>query len=160
MEVFSSLRFDQITNDAKTSRGVSAFRGFLEYVQSECAREPAAQSSRRPESPIEESIARVVRSMGFEPTFQVGVSGCYLDVAVQDQTSPGEFLIAIESDGESYRAAKSVRDRDRIRNEVLRERSWIVHRVWSVDWYLHQEAEESRLRQALGRLSGRPCDLA
>lgn len=155
MEVFSSLRFDQIANDAKTSRGVRAFRGFLEYIQTECSHEPVSCTSRLPESPLEESIARIVRSMGFEPVFQVGVSGCYLDVAVQDPKSQGEFLLAIESDGESYRTAKSVRDRDRIRGEVLRERGWSVHRIWSVDWFLHQNSEEERLRQALGRLSDR-----
>ncbi|XZE36304.1 DUF4011 domain-containing protein [Pirellulaceae bacterium SH501] len=156
MEVFSSLRFEQIANDTKTSRGVRAFRGFLEYVQRECSHEPIPRSSRLPESSLEESISRIVRSMGFEPIFQVGVSGCYLDVAVQEPNSQGEFLFAIESDGESYRTANSARDRDRIRVEVLRERGWDVHRIWSVDWYLHQAAEESRLRQALGRLSDRP----
>ncbi len=91
MEVFSSLRFDQIANDAKTSRGVRAFEASSSTFKRMCSHEPVSCTSRLPESPLEESIARIVRSMGFEPVFQVGVSGCYLDVAVQDPKSRESF---------------------------------------------------------------------
>lgn len=151
MEVFSSLRFDQIAAGGNTSRGVHALRDFLQFIQSDSAVDRTIPLSRHPETPLEQAVASVVRSMGLEPVFRVGVSGCFLDVAVRHPNAPTEYLIAIESDGTGYREAKSARDRDRIRNEVLQERGWPVHRIWCVDWFLHQPAEEVRLRKAIGR---------
>ena len=34
-------------------------------------------------------------------------------------------------DGASYHAARSARDRDRIRPQVLEDRGWTLHRIWS-----------------------------
>jgi REase_MTES_1575/Protein of unknown function (DUF3320) len=61
-------------------------------------------------------------------------------------TAPRErwlrYVLGIESDGPSYQSARSARDRDRLRQAVLEDPGWFLHRVWSVDW-LHRPLEQS-----------------
>jgi hypothetical protein len=54
---------------------------------------------------------------------------------------PGRYLLGIECDGATYHSARSARDRDRLREAVLRDRGWKIHRVWSTDWF-HRPAEQ------------------
>ena len=46
------------------------------------------------------------------------------------------------------------RDRDRLRQSVLEELNWRIHRVWSTDWYRDPEREFSRLLQSIERIRG------
>ena len=45
----------------------------------------------------------------------------------------------------TYHSAKSARDRDRLRQEVLERLGWQVHRVWSTDWFRDPQGETSRI---------------
>ena len=54
-----------------------------------------------------------------------------IDIAVRDEDS-GRRL-AVESDGPSYAALGSVRERDRMRAERLARLGWDHLRVWSID---------------------------
>jgi hypothetical protein len=65
----------------------------------------------------------------------VGISGFFIDLAVSDPERPGRYLLGIECDGVSYRRARSARDRDRLRRSVLEDQGWIIHRIWSTDWF-------------------------
>lgn len=65
-------------------------------------------------------VANVITSMGYEVKPQLGVAGFFIDMAVRkNPDKPGEFLAAIECDGATYHSGFSVRDRDRIRQEIL-----------------------------------------
>jgi restriction endonuclease-like protein len=45
----------------------------------------------------------------------------------------------------------AVRDRDRLREQVLGDRGWTLYRVWSTAWYRNRHHEESRLLGAIER---------
>jgi very-short-patch-repair endonuclease len=109
-------------------------------------------SGRDPDSPSELSVARVVEGLGLKVMPQVGVAGYFVDLGVLKPESSGEFLMGIECDGATYHSSKSARDRDRLREEVITARGWKLHRIWSTDWFLNQEAEEERLVLAIQRL--------
>jgi len=49
--------------------------------------------------------------------------------------------LGIECDGATYHSSRSARDRDRLRETVLRDRGWRIHRVWSTDWF-HRPGEQ------------------
>src|SRR5262249_34933409 len=49
-------------------------------------------------------------------------------------------------DGPSYRDARSARDRERLRPQVLESLGWSLHRVWGPDWLRDQAGE---LRKAI-----------
>jgi hypothetical protein len=40
---------------------------------------------------------------------------------------------------------ETVRDRDRLRQQVLEDRGWIIHRVWSTDWFKDRQGQIDRL---------------
>jgi REase_MTES_1575 len=79
----------------------------------------------------------VITALGYEVKPQLGVAGFFIDIAVRNPDRPGEFLAGIESDGATYHSGFSVRDRDRIRQEILESLGWKgrIHRIWSTDWF-------------------------
>jgi transcription elongation GreA/GreB family factor len=59
---------------------------------------------------------------------------------------PYGFVLGVECDGATYHSAKSARDRDRLRQEVLEGLGWRLHRIWSTDWFNNPAREADRLR--------------
>ena len=72
-------------------------------------------------------------------------------MAVRNPDRPGEFLAGIECDGATYHSGFSVRDRDRIRQEILESLGWEgrIYRIWSTDWFYNPRREIERLRSFL-----------
>jgi len=79
------------------------------------------------------------------------VAGFFVDMAVHNPDRPGEFLAGIECDGASYHSGFSVRDRDRIRQEILESLGWRgrIYRIWSTDWFYNPHGQTARLRAFL-----------
>jgi len=152
MEVFSSLHPHDIHTGPDKSRGINAYRSFLEYCIEGKVREAGSESGREPGSPFEESVARVIATTGLEPVFQVGVAGYFIDIGVRRREGDRSFLLGIECDGATYHSSKSARDRDRLREEIIRARGWNLYRIWSTEWFLNQAAEEDRLRRTLAEV--------
>lgn len=80
---------------------------------------------------------------------QIGASGFRVDLAVADTEKPGRFVLGIECDGAQYHASRSARDRDRLRQQVLEDHGWIVHRIWSADWYMRPQEELKKVEAAI-----------
>jgi len=72
-----------------------------------------------------------------------------VDIAIVDPEHPGRYIIGIECDGASYHSSRSARDRDRLREQVLRGLGWKLHRVWSTDWFNNLERELKRTVEAI-----------
>ncbi len=93
------------------------------------------------DSDFERQVARALEGHGYEVHCQVGTAGFKIDLAVVDGDRPGRYLLGIECDGATYHSSRSARDRDRLREAVLRDRGWRIHRVWSTDWF-HRPSEQ------------------
>ncbi len=152
VEVFASLRPSEIRGGPDRPRGVNAFKDYLEYAMTGNLPERGSMTGRPPDSPFEVAVSRAVESLGLEPVPQVGVAGYYIDLGVRERGGNGDFLLGIECDGATYHASKSARDRDRLREEVIRSRGWELHRIWSTDWFLNQQHEEARLQKRLAEI--------
>jgi very-short-patch-repair endonuclease len=138
--VFSSITADDIDlNRARTS-GARALKTFLTYARSGYL-DIGLATDRDFDSPFEKEVAKAVESCGFTVAKQVGVSGFFIDLPVVDPDTPGRYLLGIECDGAAYHSSRSARDRDRLRQDVLESRGWIIHRIWSSDWF-HNSAEQ------------------
>jgi very-short-patch-repair endonuclease len=140
MHVFSSMGSDDIVLTERSRRGVEALKGFLAFAESGRLHQ-AVSTGRPPDSDFEIAVAAALGDAGFECVPQVGVAGFFIDLAVRDPGHPGRYLMGIECDGASYHSAKSVRDRDRLRQAVLERLGWRIHRIWSTDWYRNPPAE-------------------
>ena len=155
MVVFTSLDVERVGTE-RSPRGVRDLRGFLRYAGG--AREEQTEhegSLGGYESPLEEQIAAALEARGWSLVPQVGMAGYRIDVGVRDPRSPGRFLAGVEADGAQYHAARTARDRDRLRQRMLEARGWRLVRVWSPDWWRDPEGVADRLDARLrGLLEG------
>jgi very-short-patch-repair endonuclease len=134
--------------DQGVSKGRQALHGFLAY----CEKTPeatAVETGRPPGSDFEISVMHALKDKGYSCSAQLGVAGYFLDLAVRDPSSPNRYLLGIECDGATYHSAKSARDRDRLREEVLRGLGWNIVRIWSTDWFRNPEPQIQRILNAL-----------
>jgi len=112
----------------------------------------ATTTGKAPDSDFEVAVASALGTAGFQCVPQVGVAGFFIDIAVRDPGNPGRYLMGIECDGASYHSAKSVRDRDRLRQAVLERLGWRIRRIWSTDWYRNPQAEIEPIIRELNAL--------
>ena len=149
-EVFSSIKAEDIDLARASGRGVKAFKTFLYFA--ETGRLSLGERTLGEEqSPFEESVRRVVESLGYEVHPQVGVAGFFIDLGVIDPVKPGRYLLGIECDGATYHSSRSARDRDRLRQAVLEDHGWILHRIWSTDWFQRPGEQLRKVGEALER---------
>jgi hypothetical protein len=147
-EVFASFDPGDI-DPARTKReGPRVLKRFLDFAKTGMMEERVA-SGLDADSPFEEDVATVVRSLGYLADPQVGTAGFRIDLGVRHPDRPGQYLLAVECDGAAYHAALWARERDRLRQEVLENLGWQFHRIWSTDWFHHRRREIERLAEAL-----------
>jgi very-short-patch-repair endonuclease len=139
MHVFTSMSDGDIHVEAASKRGVRALKAFLAYARTGVLCDTREYSDRPPDSDFEIAVADALAQHGFECQPQVGVAGFFIDLGVRDPGQPGRFLMGIECDGATYHSAKSARDRDRLRQEILQGLGWRIRRIWSTDWFLDPE---------------------
>lgn len=155
--VFSSMRPEDIVVDSKTPEGTRTLRDYLEYARSGVL--PMDRpSGLPPDSDFEIAVMDVLRGRGYEVEPQLGVAGFRIDIGVRHPVHKSGYLAAVECDGASYHSGVSVRDRDRIRQEILESLGWRdrIWRIWSTDWFRNPLAETDRLLQFLGELKRLP----
>ena len=128
--------------------GVNALRGFLHFAENGDFNVMAVGAG-EPENDFECSIRTELVRRGCTVDAQVGCAGYRIDLAVRDPSLPGRYLLGVECDGATYHSAKSARDRDRLRQEVLERRGWRIHRIWSTSWFHDPEKEIERAMAAI-----------
>src|SRR5690606_25143254 len=149
VEVVSSISGSEIREGS--NRSLNHFKKYLDYAERGHAvleHAPLADDA-APESPFEESVLDVLTGWGYDVQPQVGVGGYRIDMAVRHPALPGRFALGIECDGAMYHSSKAARDRDRLREQVLRGLGWDLHRIWGTDWYRNRPEAETRLREAV-----------
>ncbi len=147
-EIYSSIRSDDIDLDRATGRGVATLKSFLRFA--ETGRMGALKGSGKTEdSPFEEAVREELEKQGLIIDTQVGEAGFFIDLAVRDTDSKGAYLLGIECDGATYHSSRSARDRDRLRQVVLEDHGWFIHRIWSTDWFQRPDRELRRVLVAV-----------
>ncbi|MDI9336406.1 MAG: DUF559 domain-containing protein, partial [Gammaproteobacteria bacterium] len=141
-----------------SSRGVIALRHFLEFVETGHLY-AASSTGKDPDSDFEIAVMNELHKHGYECEPQLGVAGFYIDLAVKDPGKPGKFILGIECDGATYHSAKSARDRDRLRQEILEGLGWNIKRIWSVDWFKHPQSQLQPIFNELQRLRTEPVSV-
>ncbi len=144
------LPWEDVVVDERTPLGTKALRDYLDFAKRGVL-VTTDEGERDPGSDFEVSVANVVTALGYEVKPQLGVAGFFIDMAVRNPDRPGEFLAAIECDGATYHSGFSVRDCDRIRQEILESLGWKgrIHRIWSTDWFYNPRGETERLKNFL-----------
>jgi len=145
--VFSSITAADIPADTE-ARGTRMLRSLLHFAETGKLGAGSFDGGDF-DSPFEEAVARVIREAGFRVHSQVGVSSFRIDIGVINPARPGQYLLGVECDGATYHGARSARDRDRIRQQVLEGLGWRLQRVWSTDWFRNALREADKLLAAI-----------
>ncbi|MFD7836976.1 DUF3320 domain-containing protein [Streptomyces sp. NPDC059761] len=134
-----------------TNKSVQHLKRYLQYAEQGPAvlATAAPDVDAAPESPFEEDVLDILRGWGYDVQPQVGVAGFRIDMAVRHPGAPGSYALGIECDGAMYHSSRAARDRDRLREEILRGLGWNLHRIWGTDWYRNRKDAQRRLRGAV-----------
>jgi very-short-patch-repair endonuclease len=142
--VFSSLGPDKIHTTPSSPWGVRALKQYLAFARSGILESPD-HGGEQPANDFEMSVGVLLKEKGFDVVPQVGVAGFFIDLAIKHPFKPGAFLLGIECDGAGYHSGRSARDRDRLRQEIIENLGWKIHRIWSTDWFRSRDNEIKRL---------------
>ncbi len=146
--VFTNLMSDDIDLRRAAGAGVRVLKAFLSFAQGGRLEVPVP-SGRDHDSEFEEEVHASLSKLGHEVEPQVGSGEFRIDLAVVDPSTKGRFLLGIECDGARYHGAQWARDRDRLRESVLRGLGWRIHRIWSTDWFRNREVSLRRCVAAI-----------
>lgn len=149
--VFSGISADQIDLSRTKAKGVEHLKAFLDYAERGVTALPQHDrgSAGSPESPFEEAVAGELQRRGWQVVTQVGVSDFRIDLGVKHPDRTGAYLAGVECDGRTYHSSATARDRDKVREQVLRNLGWEIFRIWSPDWWFDKKGTANRLHDAL-----------
>lgn len=147
-EVFSGITDEDIDLARAKSRGAAALKAFLQFCRTGKLHMPVI-TDREMDSVFEEQVAKAIAAHGWQVVPQVGLAGFFIDLGIADSERPGRFILGIECDGATYHSSRSARDRDRLRQAVLEDHGWIIHRIWSTDWFNRPDAELRKVLAAI-----------
>ncbi len=151
----TSMKHTDIVVGPGTPRGTSALRDYLLYAETgRLNHDLGGATGGQPESEFEVAVIEALRDLGYDCVPQVGVANFRIDIGVRHPQYPHLFLAAIECDGATYHSGITVRDRDRIRQEILESMGWRgkIWRIWSTEWFRNPRRELSRLTSFLEEL--------
>ena len=106
------------------------------------------------DSEFEVQVYRELRARGYKVKTQVGFSGYRIDLAIVHPTEENRYILAVECDGATFHSAKSVRERDVMRQKFLEGKGWKVERIWSRNWWKDPNREIDRIDRRIKELSG------
>jgi len=137
LKVFSGIRSDDIDLHRSKATGVAHLKAFLDYAVRGVIALPAQDTGSQGgfESPFEEAVATMLERRGWRVVPQIGVSGFRVDLGICHPDHAGIYLAGVECDGATYHRSATARDRDKLREQILRGLGWTIFRVWSTDWW-------------------------
>lgn len=151
MVVFTSFPPNLIDLNRTSSSALRDLRHFLEYAErgTRALGEAVASPAGTLDSFFEQVVARGLRERGWTVVPQVGVSRFRIDLGVVHPDRPDDYVIGVECDGASYHGAATARDREKVREAVLKSLGWTLARVWSTDWWIDPQGALDRLDATL-----------
>ncbi|MEG1567578.1 MAG: DUF4011 domain-containing protein, partial [Anaerovoracaceae bacterium] len=152
VKLVGSILPTDINVDKITSDGPKLLRAYIEFaingVES-LAREITENDIVEHDSPFEKAVYNFLDRKGYKLGTQVGCSGYRIDMAVKHPTLTGQYVLGIECDGAAYHSARTARERDRLRQDVLEKMGWKIYRIWSTDWIKDPVTEGAKLIEAV-----------
>lgn len=147
LRVFASFRAEQMDLARTQAIGVRDLKHFLEFA--ERGTRALAEANRGSlggfDSPFEQAVATALVQRGWHVQPQIGASSFRIDLGIVDPDAPGRYLAGVECDGATYHRSATARDRDKLREQVLRGLGWDIVRVWSTDWWIDPVGTLDRL---------------
>ncbi|GLK19027.1 DUF4011 domain-containing protein [Herbiconiux flava] len=149
--LFASFDPSELRAEQTSSVGVKHLKSYLEMAS---RGSDALEADPRRTAIFDrhrDDIAAELRMRGLAVKTDVGLSDFRVDLSVAPAATPDRPLLAVLLDGDSWRARRTVADRDGLPTEVLKNlMHWpAVERVWLPEWLHAREAVLDRLELAI-----------
>jgi very-short-patch-repair endonuclease len=145
MTLVSSFAADDLTHDAHPSAGYQLMYRFFRFMASGGTDLGDDRARDATLNPFELDVRDRLTQAGLDVVPQWGVGRYRIDFAVRHPEHPGRFVLAVEADGAMYHSGHLARERDRLRQQLLEDRGWTFHRIWSTDWFNDADAEVTQV---------------
>ena len=152
MVVFSSLRSTDINLSRTNAKGVIGLRDFLEYAEKGKSINTLSSSNKQVFLSYQAEIAEALKEKGFKVSENIGASDYKIDLAIAHAEDNNKFILGIQCDGTNYAKAKTARDREKLRELVLKQLGWNIIKVWAMDYYENPTREIERIEREVTRL--------
>lgn len=152
IELVTSLKSSDILLDA-APLGKKIFAEYLLFAETGKLKVRETYGELEVDSPFQEFVKNEIKSLGYEVVNEVGVRGFSIDIGVKDPKNSHRFLCGVECDGATYHSSKSIRDNDKLRQEILESLGWNIYRIWSTDWFADKNNQLNKLKSYLENLS-------
>lgn len=122
IKIYSGIKASDFHIDKSNSQGLQLLQWYLDFAErgeDALKQEIKVNGEDDFDSPFEIAVCKALRDRGYLVKTQIGCSGYRIDLAIIDKNNPSKFLLGIECDGATYHSGATVRDRDRLRQEVL-----------------------------------------
>ncbi len=151
VKLVGSIQPEDIDLENTNAEGVRMLRSYIQFaIHGSSVLSKHTQRNRLYDvDTFSQQVAQFLIQQGYAVRTNVGNSDYTIDIAVEHPKQPGHYIAGIECDGSSYVAARTVRDRERLRTNILEQMGWKMHRVWSTEWIRNPATEQERLIQFL-----------
>lgn len=151
VKLVGSILPTDIDLERTNSDGVKMLRSYIDFAirGKEAFEELSVPEVIETDSPFEEAVYEFLSQKNYKVATQVGCSGYRIDMAIKHPTLSGRFVLGVECDGASYHSARTARERDRLRQDVLENIGWKIYRIWSTDWIKDPKSEGEKLVEAV-----------
>ena len=105
------------------------------------------------DSDFEKQVHTYLERAGYVVDTQIGQSGYVIDLAIVHPHDPNRYILAVECDGATFHSAKSVKERDVMRQKFLESKGWKIERIWSRNWWRDPQNEINKLDIKIKELS-------
>lgn len=158
IQVVTSMHNTDIDLKRTQAEGSKLLREYLDFAENgTIALERAldVKPFEQLDSEFEMEVYDFLKSKGFSVDTQVGCSNFRIDLGLKLPNS-SDYVLAIECDGATYHSSKNARDRDRLRQEILKNMGWKFYRIWSTDWFKNNKVEKEKLLEVASKVISTP----
>jgi superfamily I DNA and/or RNA helicase len=146
--VISSISPEDLDEDKINVDGVRYLKYYLDYAKNKDFNKFLQTTEGLDfDSSFEESVYETLVNEGFSVSTQIGCSGYRVDLAIKHPKNPGVYLLGVECDGAQYHSSRFARDRDKVRQLILENLGWNIHRIWSDDWLNNRDYEIKKIKE-------------
>ena len=152
IELVTSLKSsDILIEDAPLGRKI--FAEYLLFAETGKLKVRETHGELEVDSPFQEFVKGEIKNLGYDVVNEVGVRGFSIDIGIKDPKNDSKFLCGVECDGATYHSSKSIRDNDKLRQEILESLGWNIYRIWSTDWFSDKNNQINKLKTYLENLT-------
>ena len=131
-----------------TPKGVKLLRDYIEYAQNGSATLQNSEKNIRGNSSddlFEDTVYNFLEEQGYIVERGIGCSDYKVGIAVRDSKYNNRFVLGIECNGKTWSSCRTARERERLRQAVLKNMGWNIYNVWSTEWARNLIAEKKIL---------------